>query len=160
MTEGEPSMEAHQSFMRRAIELAREAEREGEVPVGALVVLDGSIVGEGYNRPIASNDPSAHAEMVALCEAAQRVGNYRLEGAWLYVTIEPCMMCCGALVHARVSHLVFGAREPRAGAVVSNTKLLQSGLAQSSSRGNRRSACPRVRLPHARFLSRSTSRRV
>ena len=126
MTEGEPSMEAHQSFMRRAIELAREAEREGEVPVGALVVLDGSIVGEGYNRPIASSDPSAHAEMVALREAAKRVGNYRFEGAWLYVTIEPCMMCCGALVHARVSHLVFGAREPRAGAVVSNAKLLQS----------------------------------
>ena len=119
-------MEAHQSFMRRAIELAQEAEREGEVPVGAVVVLDESIVGEGFNRPIASSDPSAHAEMVALREAAKRVGNYRLEGSCLYVTIEPCMMCCGALIHARVGHLVFGARESRAGAVVSNAKLLQS----------------------------------
>ena len=119
-------MEAHQSFMRRAIELAREAERDAEVPVGAVVVLDGSIVGEGFNRPIASSDPSAHAEVVALREAAKHVGNYRLEGSWLYVTIEPCMMCCGALVHARVSHLVFGVREPRAGAVVSNAKLLES----------------------------------
>lgn len=118
--------EDHVDFMRHAITLAREGERRGEVPVGAVVVLDGEVIGRGFNRPIERVDPSAHAEMVALRDAARRIGNYRLEGASIYVTIEPCMMCCGALVHARLSALVFGAREPRSGAVISNAKLLES----------------------------------
>ena len=112
--------------MRRALELAIEAQRLGEVPIGSLVVLDGKIVGEGFNQPIRRRDPSAHAEMLALRAAANHIGNYRLVGATLYVTIEPCMMCCGALVHARVDRLVFGAREPRSGVVVSNAPLLAS----------------------------------
>jgi tRNA(adenine34) deaminase len=113
-------------WMTRALELAREAARAGEVPVGALVVRDGEVLGEGWNRPIVSHDPSAHAEIVALRAAAQGIANYRLSGASLYVTIEPCAMCAGALVHARIARLVFGAREPRAGAVVSNLRLLDA----------------------------------
>jgi len=95
------------------------------VPVGAVVVLDGAIVGQGFNRPIRSLDPTAHAEIVALRAAAVQVGNYRLTGATLYVSIEPCAMCAGALVHARIGRLVFGAREPKAGAVVSTARLLE-----------------------------------
>ena len=112
--------------MRRAIELAHQAQAIGEVPVGSVVVFAGEIIGEGFNQPIAVRDPSAHAEMLALRAAAKFTGNYRLAHACLYVTIEPCMMCCGALVHARVEQLVFGAREPRSGAVVSNAGLLES----------------------------------
>ena len=112
--------------MRRALELANQAQSLGEVPVGSLVVMDGEIIGEGFNQPIAMRDPSAHAEMLALRAAARQVGNYRLVGASLYVTIEPCMMCCGALVHSRIDQLVFGAREPRTGVVVSNAELLKS----------------------------------
>jgi tRNA(adenine34) deaminase len=110
--------------MQRALVLARRAAEGGEVPVGAVVVLDGRLVGQGYNRPIRAQDPTAHAEIVALRSAAAQLGNYRLTGATLYVTIEPCMMCAGALVHARIARLVFGAREPRAGAVVSTGRLL------------------------------------
>src|SRR5438105_187413 len=99
--------------------LAREA---GEVPIGAVVVLDGLIVGRGFNQPIRAGDPTAHAEIVALRDAAQRVGNYRLTGATLCVTIEPCLMCVGALVHARIGTLVFGATEPKSGAVVSSVR--------------------------------------
>lgn len=110
--------------MRRALALARRAADEGEVPVGAVVVLDGQIVGQGFNRPIRAHDPTAHAEVVALRSAAAQVGSYRLTGATIYVTIEPCAMCAGALVHARIARLVFGAREPRAGAVVSTLRLL------------------------------------
>jgi tRNA(adenine34) deaminase len=106
-------------FMRRALALAAEAERCGEVPVGAVVVLDGRVVGEGFNRPIGSLDPTAHAEIVALRDAARRAGNYRLTGAVLYVTIEPCQMCVGAMIHARISRVVFGAHEPKAGALES-----------------------------------------
>ena len=95
-----------------------------EVPIGALVVRDGVVLGRGVNRPLTSRDPTAHAEIVALREAAATVGNYRLPGATVYVTIEPCTMCAGALVHARVSRLVFGAREPRAGAIVSTIEAL------------------------------------
>lgn len=112
--------------MRRALELAHQAQSLGEVPVGSLVVMEGEIIGEGFNRSIAMRDPSAHAEMLALRAAARHVGNYRLVSASLYVTLEPCMMCCGALVHARVDRLVFGAREPRSGVVVSNARLLES----------------------------------
>lgn len=106
-------------FMDAALAEAQKAEAAGEVPVGAVVVLDGRIVGAGFNRPIASSDPTAHAEIVALRGAARAVGNYRLTGASLYVTVEPCMMCVGAMVHARVERVVFGAAEPKAGALVS-----------------------------------------
>jgi tRNA(adenine34) deaminase len=112
----------HEPFMRAALEQAREARRRNEVPVGAVVVLDGRIVGAGFNQPIASADPTAHAEIVALREAARRLGNYRLTGATLYVTVEPCLMCVGAMVHARIATLVYGAREPKAGAVESTQR--------------------------------------
>ena len=106
-------------FMRRALELAHEAELRGEVPVGAVVVLDGAAIGEGFNEPVGSHDPTAHAEIVALRAAARRVGNYRLPGATLYVTIEPCQMCVGAMVHARIARVVYGTAEPKAGAIES-----------------------------------------
>lgn len=115
----------HERWMTRALDLALRAQEHGEVPVGAVVVLDGELVGEGYNQPVSGNDPTAHAEIVALRDAARRQGNYRLPGSILYVTIEPCTMCVGAMLHARVACLVFGAREPRAGAVVSHLDLLQ-----------------------------------
>ena len=103
-------------YMRRALELARAAEAAGEVPVGAVIVKDGAIVAEGWNRPICTNDPSAHAEMVALRAAGTALGTYRLTDTTLYVTLEPCPMCAGAMVHARVRRLVYGATDPRAGA--------------------------------------------
>lgn len=106
----------HLPFMLRALELAREAERAGEVPVGAVVVKDGVIVGEGSNRPINTNDPTAHAEIIALREAARTLQTYRLLDTTLYVTLEPCSMCAGAMVHARVKRLVYAATDPRAGA--------------------------------------------
>lgn len=108
---------ADEAFMRHALDLAHRAAEAGEVPVGALVVQDGAVVGEGWNRPIANHDPSAHAEMIALREAAARAGNYRLPGTTLYVTLEPCAMCAGAIIHARVQRLVFAAWDPKAGAV-------------------------------------------
>ncbi len=104
-------------WMRHALALAERAAAEGEVPVGAVLVKEGAILGEGWNRPITLHDPSAHAEMIALRAGAAALGNYRLPGATLYVTLEPCVMCAGAIVHARVSRLVFGARDPKAGAV-------------------------------------------
>ena len=112
-------MEPHDTHMRAALDEARQAFDAGEVPVGAVVVLDGEIVGRGFNQPISAKDPTAHAEVVALRAAARSLGNYRLVGTTLYVTIEPCLMCVGAMVHARVGTLVFGATEPKAGAVVS-----------------------------------------
>jgi len=105
--------------MRAALDLAREASDRGEVPVGAVVVANGEIVGRGFNQPIGSHDPTAHAEIVALRDAARRVQNYRLTGATLYVTIEPCQMCVGAMIHARIARVVYGAREPKAGAIES-----------------------------------------
>ena len=102
-----------EQFMRRALELARQAQAEGEVPVGAVVALDGKIVGEGWNRPIAAGDPTAHAEIQALRAAAQTLKNYRMPGAVLYVTLEPCDMCLGAMFHARVNRAVFGAPDPK-----------------------------------------------
>jgi len=105
--------------MREALVLADLAAGAGEVPVGAVVVADGAIVGRGHNRSMADHDPSAHAEVIALREAARAAGHYRLDGATLFVTLEPCLMCCGALLQARIGRLVFGAREPRTGAVVS-----------------------------------------
>ena len=111
-------------WMREALAEARLAGGRGEVPVGAVVVLDGAVVGRGGNQPIHATDPTAHAEVVALRDAALTAGNYRLTGAALYVTVEPCVMCAGALVHARVDRLVFGAAEPKAGAVRSVMRVL------------------------------------
>lgn len=114
----------HEIHMQRALALARESQTAGEVPVGAVIVLDGAEIGIGRNRTIEKEDPTAHAECEALRDAARNVGNYRLPDTTVFVTVEPCMMCVGALVHARVSHLVFGTREPKAGAVVSNLEAL------------------------------------
>ncbi len=108
-------------YMRRALALAQEAAADGEVPVGAVVVLDGEIVGEGRNQPIATSDPTAHAEIVALRAAATRLENYRLSGATMVVTVEPCLMCVGAMVHARIGTVVYGTPEPRTGALGSAT---------------------------------------
>ena len=105
--------------MSAALDEARKAQAAGEVPVGAVVVIEGRIVGVGYNQPIRAQDPTAHAEVLALREAARRAGNYRLTGAVLYVTVEPCMMCVGAMVHARIAAVIYGAAEPKAGALVS-----------------------------------------
>lgn len=116
------------AFMQTALGLAREAEAAGEVPVGAVVVADGCVLGEGWNRPVAARDPSAHAEIVALRAAAARLKNYRLSGATLYVTLEPCVMCAGAIVLARVERLVFAARDLRFGAVRSKFRLADSDL--------------------------------
>jgi tRNA(adenine34) deaminase len=102
-------------WMAEALALAREAGAAGEVPVGAVVVLDGQIIGRGFNQPISRQDPTAHAEVVALRDAATRLGNYRLPGATLYVTLEPCMMCAGAMMHARLARVVFGAADPKTG---------------------------------------------
>lgn len=110
--------------MRQAMALAAQAEAAGEVPVGALVVLDGEVVGRGWNRTIGDNDPTGHAELVALREACRALGNYRLPGATLYVTLEPCPMCAGAMVHARLERLVFGAFDPKTGAAGSVFDLL------------------------------------
>ena len=117
--------EIDETFMRMALVQARLARAEGEVPVGAVVVRDGEILSAAHNRPIAGQDPSAHAEMLAIRQAAARVGNYRLTGAAIYVTLEPCIMCAGAMIHARVSRLVYGATDPKSGGVASLYKLLQ-----------------------------------
>jgi tRNA(adenine34) deaminase len=109
-------------LMSAALDEARRARDAGEVPIGAVVAIDGTIVGRGFNQPLSSGDPTAHAEVVAIREAARVVRNYRLTGATLCVTIEPCLMCVGALVHARIGTLVFGAAEPKSGAVVSTVR--------------------------------------
>ena len=112
----------YDAWMAAALEEAARARDAGEVPIGAVVVLDGAVVGRGFNQPISSGDPTAHAEVVAIRAAAARVGNYRLTGGTLCVTIEPCLMCVGALIHARIATLVYGAAEPRSGAVVSTVR--------------------------------------
>jgi tRNA(adenine34) deaminase len=117
-----------EQWMRQALLLAAEAEKAGEVPVGAVLVLENEIVSTGRNSPIHLNDPTAHAEILAIREAAAKVGNYRLGGAALYVTLEPCAMCAGALVHARISRLVFGARDLRFGGVRSKFQIADSEL--------------------------------
>ncbi|PVV05907.1 MAG: tRNA adenosine(34) deaminase TadA [gamma proteobacterium symbiont of Ctena orbiculata] len=111
-------------FMQQALLLAQRAESEGEVPVGAVVVLDGKVIGEGWNQPIGLHDPTAHAEIVALRDAASRIGNYRLPGSTLYVTLEPCPMCAGAIVHARVERVIYAADDPKGGAAGSVFDLL------------------------------------
>ena len=119
-------MNKQNSFMERALELARHAETQGEVPVGAVLVLDEKIIGEGWNQPIRRHDPSAHAEIMALRHAGQYQQNYRLPDSTLYVTLEPCRMCAGAIVHARVGRVIFGASDPRTGAAGSAFDLLPS----------------------------------
>jgi tRNA(adenine34) deaminase len=113
---------AFETLMNAALEQARLARDAGEVPIGAVIAIEGEIVGRGFNQPISSGDPTAHAEIVAIRQAAREIGNYRLIGATLAVTIEPCLMCVGALVHARVGSLVFGAPEPRSGALISTVR--------------------------------------
>lgn len=124
----EKRLSTDEQFMREALELARKARDAGEVPVGALVVLGDRIVGRGFNSPVSSGDPTAHAEILALREASAAMGNYRLEDTTLYVTLEPCAMCAGALVHARVRRLVFGARDLRFGGVRSKFRIADSDL--------------------------------
>ena len=115
-----------QKWMREALALARQAEAAGEVPVGAVLVKDGAAVGSGWNQPIGAHDPTAHAEIMAMRAGARALGNYRLSGTTLYVTLEPCAMCAGALVHARVARLVYGAADPKTGAAGSVYDLVRS----------------------------------
>jgi tRNA(adenine34) deaminase len=119
---------ADERLMREALDLARQGEQAGEVPVGAVVVRDGNVIGRGFNRPVSTNDPTAHAEIVAMREAALHSGNYRLDGATLYVTLEPCVMCAGAIVHARIARVVFAARDLRFGGVRTKFQLADSEL--------------------------------
>ncbi len=118
----------HEFYMRMAIDLAREAENAGEVPVGAVVVLEDRVIGRGRNAPIERSDPTAHAEIIALREAAASVGNYRLDGAILYCTLEPCVMCAGAAIAARIARIVFGARDLRFGGVRSKFQLADAEI--------------------------------
>ena len=121
--------ERHDYYMRMALDLAREAESAGEVPVGAVIVsASGEVIGRGFNSPILRSDPSAHAEILAIREAAAAIGNYRIEQATLYATLEPCVMCAGAIVNARIARLVFGARDLRFGGVRSKFSLADSEL--------------------------------
>lgn len=118
---------ADERHMQAALELARQAATLDEVPVGAVVVIDGEIVGRGFNQPIGRSDPTSHAEVMALRDAAAKLGNYRLPGATLYVTLEPCVMCAGAIMHARIARVVFGARDPKTGAAGSVVDLFAEG---------------------------------
>ena len=122
-------MEIDERWMRHALAQANRAAEHDEVPVGAVVVLDDEVIGEGYNRPLGAHDPTAHAEIVALRDAASRLQNYRLGGTTLYVTLEPCLMCAGAIIQARVERVVFGAFDEKAGAAGSTANLLQTPLA-------------------------------
>jgi tRNA(adenine34) deaminase len=115
---------SHEALMDEALAEARRGGDAGEVPIGAVLAIDGTIVARAFNQPISACDPTAHAEVLVLREAAQRVGNYRLTGADVYVTVEPCLMCVGALVHARVRHVIYGAAEPKTGALVSTVRAL------------------------------------
>lgn len=119
---------ADETFMRAALDLARKAAQAGEVPVGAVVVRDGQIIGRGSNAPISRHDPSAHAEIVAMRDAAMHIGNYRLAGCELFVTLEPCVMCVGAMFHARIARVVYGAKEPKTGAAGSVFNLFTEPL--------------------------------
>lgn len=125
-TEAMPQI-TDETFMQQALALAARAQEEGEVPVGALVVIDGQVIGEGWNRPIAASDPTAHAEIQAIRAAASQLKNYRLSGATLYVTLEPCDMCVGAMFHARIARCVFGAKDPKK-QVLKNLVKLEGGI--------------------------------
>ena len=114
-----------QHWMEQALLEAKQAEALDEVPVGAIIVLNGEVIGRGFNQPISQHDPTAHAEIMALRQASQHMNNYRLPGAEMYVTIEPCTMCCGAIIHARLKRIIFGAHEPKAGAVESAFHLFE-----------------------------------
>ena len=127
MRPGDVTAAKDERWMRQALALARSAEEHGEVPVGAVVVLNDEIIGEGWNQPIGRNDPTAHAEIMALRRAAERIGNYRLTGCSLIVTLEPCVMCAGASLHARIARVLYGARDPQAGAAGSVFEILGSG---------------------------------
>ena len=120
--------QSDEHFMRHALELARRAQAEGEVPVGAVVVLDEKVIGEGWNRPISASDPTAHAEIQAMRAAASTRQNYRLVGATLYVTLEPCAMCVGAMFHARIRRVVFGAADPKTGAAGAQSISLKNSV--------------------------------
>ena len=122
MIEPDTIVTSDEEAMRLALDEAASASAAGEVPVGAIVTFDGRVVGAGFNQPIASVDPTAHAEVVALRAAARRLSNYRLTGTQLYVTVEPCLMCVGAMIHARVARVIFGAPEPKAGALISSSR--------------------------------------
>jgi tRNA(adenine34) deaminase len=154
---GVVSAEEHDRFMGEALELAARAEAAGEVPIGAVVVADGVVVGRGYNQPMAAGDPTAHAEILALREAAQRLANYRLTGTTLYVTVEPCLMCVGAALLARVACIVYGAREPKFGALVSllDASALRTNHRLETTGGVREDEC-RARL-QAFFRARRES---
>lgn len=119
-------MDDHIKYMQRAFELAQKAEQHDEVPVGAIIVYKDKIIGEGWNQPILSNDPAAHAEILALRNAGQTINNYRLHDAVMYVTLEPCAMCAGALVHARIARLVYAVADPKTGACGSVLNILQT----------------------------------
>ena len=123
---GEKSRRDANFFMRSALDLARLAHDQGEVPVGAVLVYDNEIIGKGWNQPIASHDPTAHAEIMAIRDAGQKLDNYRLPGTTLYVTLEPCVMCAGAIIHARIEHVVIAAKDPKTGAAGSVFDLLPS----------------------------------
>jgi tRNA(adenine34) deaminase len=125
-TEVRKLLALREKYMGEALALARQAGELGEVPIGAIIVRDGEIIGRGYNQTICAKDPTAHAEIVALKDAAARISNHRIVNADMYVTIEPCTMCAGALVHARLATLFFGAPEPRAGAVISSATVLDN----------------------------------
>lgn len=126
MTNKEKEKEQHKRYMKMALSQAKKAYRAGEVPVGAVVVVSGEVVGRGYNQSIRKNDPAAHAEILALRQAARKIGNYRLTSATVYCTLEPCLMCAGALIWARVRCLVYGARDPKVGAIDSHLKLARA----------------------------------
>ena len=146
---------ADAEYMRAALAQAAEAKRRGEVPVGAIVVLDGVVIGEGFNQPIGAHDPTAHAEIVAMRAAAKRLGNYRLTGATLYVTVEPCQMCVGAMVHARIARLVLrDARTKGRCDRIGHARARAPG-AESSDRGHGRSARIGVSRPDSEFFRRA-----
>ena len=144
-------------YMRLALAQAERAFAAGEVPVGAVVVHDGRVIAEGFNEPIGRLDPSAHAEMVAIRAAAQALGNYRLSGATLYVTVEPCTMCAGLLVHSRIERLVYGAAEPKSGSVRSNLQLFDAGALQSPPVRDRGRTRSRVRRADVTLFHRTSA---
>jgi tRNA(adenine34) deaminase len=123
MNESPATLESDRAWMRHALDLSHRAGEEGEVPVGAVIVQGGLLLGEGWNRVITLNDPSAHAEILAMREAGERLGNYRLPGCSIYITLEPCAMCAGAMLHARLEHVYFGAGDPKTGALGGNFDL-------------------------------------
>lgn len=128
IVDNQSDLDADECWMQHALQLARQAQQQGEVPVGAIIVRDDAIIGQGCNQPITNHDPSAHAEIIALRDAGQNTKNYRLIETTLYVTLEPCVMCMGAILHARINKLVFGAIDPKRGAACSALQLTHAGF--------------------------------